>query len=143
MNYGLYTALEDLIDNYLDNPQAEGLVSMEVPPCLARFDANVELHLFRIIQQACDNALQHAHADSIRIYGLIEENRVALTVEDDGIGFPLGQETDMAHILVKKHFGLVSMIERGKLIGADVQIASNPGAGTKVSVLWEPVYYWT
>jgi PAS domain S-box-containing protein len=138
LNYGLYAALEDLFDSMMDNPQAENIFTMEVPPSLARFDLNVELHLFRIIQQACDNAIQHAKARHIRVYGQVEINRVNLTVEDDGIGFRLGTETDLAHVLAQKHFGLVSMLERAKLIGAEVHIESHPGAGTQVRVLWEP-----
>jgi PAS domain S-box-containing protein len=143
LNYGLHAALEDLFDHLLDSPLAEGVLTMEIPPSQVRFDPHVELHLFRIIQQACENALQHAQAKSIRIYGLIVEKYIEIIVEDDGVGFPLGYEPDLAHILAQKHFGLVSMLERGKLIGADVQISSNPGAGTKVRVLWEPGYSWT
>jgi signal transduction histidine kinase len=93
--------------------------------------------LFRIIQQACDNAIQHAKAQNIRMYGELAEDHVSLTVEDDGVGFTLGDETDLDKVLAQKHFGLISMFERGKLIGADVQIISQPGAGTKVQVLWE------
>ena len=137
LNYGLYAALEDLFDRMMENPQAEDVFTMEVPASLERFDLNVELHLFRIIQQACDNALQHAKARHIRVYGQVEKSRVNLTVEDDGIGFRLGTETDLAYVLAQKHFGLVSMLERGKLIGADVQIVTHPGAGTQVRVLWE------
>ena len=70
-------------------------------------------------------------------YGQIDQHRVTLSVEDDGIGFPSNQETDITQILAKKHFGLISMVERGKLIGADVRILSNPGLGTKVCVSWE------
>jgi PAS domain S-box-containing protein len=143
LNYGLYAALEDLLDTLMDNPQAVEILTMDVPPSQARFDPSVELHLFRIIQQACENALQHAQAKSIHIYGLIAENRVEITVEDDGVGFMLGQEMDLAHILAQKHFGLVSMLERGKLIGAQIKLSSNPGAGTKVHVLWEPTFSWT
>jgi PAS domain S-box-containing protein len=137
LNYGLYAALDDLFDSMMNNSQAEDIFIMEVPPSQARFDLNVELHLFRIIQQACDNAIQHAQARHIRVYGQVEKNRVNLTVEDDGIGFRLGTETELAHVLAQKHFGLVSMLERGKLIDADVQIDSHPGAGTQVRILWE------
>ncbi len=143
LNYGLYAALEDLLDYLMDNPQAAGILTMDIPPSQVRFDPIVELHLFRIIQQACENALQHAQAKSIHIYGLMAENRVEITVEDDGVGFMLGQETDLAHILAQKHFGLVSMLERGKLIGAVVKLSSTPGAGTKVHVRWEQTYSWT
>jgi len=126
-----------LHDNMMDNPLAEDIFSMEVPASMARFDLNTEMHLFRIVQQACDNALQHAQARHIRLYGEVSECCVNLTVEDDGIGFQLGTETDLANVLAQKHFGLVSMLERGKLVGADVQITSHPGAGTQVHVLWE------
>jgi signal transduction histidine kinase len=138
LNYGLHAALEDLLDSMMDNPQFGSKFTMDVPASLARFDPNVEMHLFRIIQQACDNALQHAQAQHIRVYGKIEAGCINLTVEDDGIGFQLGTETDLAYVLSKKHFGLVSMLERGKLTGAEVQIISHPGAGTLIRVLWEP-----
>ena len=137
LNYGLYAALEDLYDRMMDNPLAEDIFTMEVAPSQERFDSNVELHLFRIIQQACDNALQHAQAHHIRVYGQVEKSRVNITVADDGIGFRLETETDLVNVLAQKHFGLVSMLERGKLIGAEVQIDTRPGAGTQVRVLWE------
>lgn len=138
LNYGLHAALDDLFDNLMDNPHTEGELSMEIPASLARYDSNVELHLFRIVQQACDNAIQHSQARHIRLYGVLDEQRVNLTVEDDGIGFTLRAETNLDKVLAQKHFGLVSMLERGKLIGADVQIISHPGAGTQVRVLWAP-----
>lgn len=137
LNYGLYAALEDLCDNLTDNPQVEDILTMDIPPSQSRFDTNTELHLFRILQQACDNALQHAQADHIRIHGEINDHLVDITVEDDGIGFQPGSEIDMAQVLAKKHYGLVSMLERAKLIGANVKFFSNPGAGTQVRVLWE------
>jgi PAS domain S-box-containing protein len=137
LNYGLYAALEDLGDTFLDNPQLAVKFEIDIPASLARFDSTVELHLFRIIQQACDNAIQHAQAHQIRVFGRIDENCITLCVEDDGKGFQLGAEMDLAHILAQKHFGLVSMLERGKLIGADVHISSCPGAGTQVQVHWE------
>jgi len=87
LNYGLFAALDDLFDNMMDNPQAEGHMTMEISPSLVRLDLNVELHMFRIIQQACDNAIQHSKAEHIRIYGDIDENCVELTVEDDGLVF--------------------------------------------------------
>jgi signal transduction histidine kinase len=121
----------------MDNPLAEDIFTMEVPPSQERVDVNVELHLFRIIQQACDNALQHAQARHIRVYGQVEKSRINLTVEDDGIGFRLETETDLVNVLAQKHFGLVSMLERAKLIGAKVQIDTHPGAGTQVHVVWE------
>jgi two-component system sensor histidine kinase UhpB len=136
LNYGLHAALEDLFDRFMDNPQNEFILTMDIPPNLARYDTNVELHLFRIIQQACDNAVQHARAHNIRIRGRIEEDWVDITVEDDGIGFLLDPDPDLAHVLAQKHFGLVSMLERGQIIDANVTLSSQPGIGTQVRVYW-------
>jgi len=59
----------------------------------------------------------------------MDGGRVALCVADDGRGF------DAAATLGDRHaFGLIGMRERAALLGADLQIASQPGAGTQVRV---------
>ncbi|MCH7663887.1 MAG: hypothetical protein IH859_08480, partial [Chloroflexi bacterium] len=111
-------------------------VQVDIPRSDARFDSNVELHIFRIIEQASENALRHSQTDKLHIFGDIESDRIHLTVEDDGDGFVVDPGIDLVNLLEKKHFGLASMIERATLINAEVEINSETQKGTRVSVRW-------
>lgn len=137
LNYGLRPALDELADETLTLGTGT-VIHLEVPPTEVRYPAMIELHLFRIIQQACQNALQHAEAKTIRILGSLEPEQVDLTVEDDGRGFTTGDQLDLAALLANKHFGLAGMHERAALIGAKMTITSAPGRGTRVQVTWSP-----
>lgn len=98
--------------------------------------ADVHIALYRIAQEALNNALRHAHAANISIRlsrscaGSNDAAQgLALTIHDDGRGFdPLFTPAD--------HFGLGIMTERAESIGANFTIESRPGAGTRVSVVW-------
>jgi signal transduction histidine kinase len=136
LTYGLYAALEELTDDLSDRFGVSLAVRFDIAPSEARFPIRVEQQLFRIIQQACENALRHARTEDLYVYGAIQTNRVSVTVSDHGVGFDLGQDIDWAQLQQDKHFGLIGMYERAKLIGADLQIQSQPGQGTTVSVQW-------
>jgi two-component system sensor histidine kinase DegS len=137
LNYGLRPALDELADETLTLGTGT-VIHLEVPPTEVRYPAMIELHLFRIVQQACQNALQHAEAKTIRILGSLEPEEINLVVEDDGQGFTTGDQLDLAALLANKHFGLAGMHERAALIGARMTIASAPGQGTRVQVIWSP-----
>jgi signal transduction histidine kinase len=137
LDMGLDVALEELADQ----PEAQigGKIdiqtSLEVPKPV-NYDQTVELHLYRIIQQACRNAFEHAEAKSILVSGTLKEDRINLTVSDDGSGFPLNGLPDLGALLANHHFGLANIFERAKLIGADVAIESEPKQGTKLKIVW-------
>ncbi|MGH2541328.1 MAG: sensor histidine kinase, partial [Ardenticatenaceae bacterium] len=101
----------------------------------ARYDPQSEHHLFRILQQALENALRHAQAQSISLYGCLQPERIDITVEDDGIGFPAGEQPNLAAFLARQHFGLATMFERAALIGARIEITPSP-RGTRVRAQW-------
>jgi signal transduction histidine kinase len=93
-----------------------------------RMDGELEQALFRIAQEALNNALKHAGARRIDVE--LDLGRGArLTVADDGAGF---DPTSMA--AKSKRLGLTSMRERAEAIGASFSIESRIGAGTRVSV---------
>ncbi len=140
---GLGMGLYDLADD-IENQSSDQLpVKIKLQPEMdwstaqvPRYPPNVELNIFRIAQQACQNALKHAQARQIQIQGLLEPNFVSLTIQDDGVGFAGSDKIDLTWLLTNKHFGLVGMQERGALIGANVQITSKPGHGTQIKVVW-------
>jgi signal transduction histidine kinase len=84
--------------------------------------------LYRIAQEALNNALKHAFAtrETVRLFA--QDGLVALEIEDDGRGF------DVAAAEGKGGMGIASMRERTRQLGGELCISSGPGGGTKVSV---------
>jgi signal transduction histidine kinase len=134
LNYGLRSALDELADEAPTQAQAEATILVDLVDADVRYNPQIELHLYRIAQEACKNALQHAQAKTIRISGSLRPDCFDLTITDDGAGFSRGQQLGLDSLLADKHFGLAGMIERARLIGAHMDIASMPGEGTRVRV---------
>jgi len=101
-----------------------------------RYSENVERNVYRIVQQACENALQHAKAGRISIIGTLASRAIELEVADDGVGFDAKPGFELDDMLANKHFGIAGMIERAMMIGGKVGIDSAPNKGTRVRVLW-------
>jgi signal transduction histidine kinase len=99
----------------------------------ARLPLDVEEGLYRIALEALNNALKHARAQNINVYLRQQDppqGTVALTITDDGAGF------DPATARQQGGLGLLAMKERAEAIGAALNIGSETGNGTKVSVVW-------
>ncbi len=107
-------------------------VSLDIRGPEERLPNYVEVAIFRIIQEAVGNALQHASPNAVRV--LIEAGNAELrvTVQDDGTGFDT--ETALADARERKTVGLAGMYERAEAIGADLQIRSEPARGTTVTL---------
>jgi len=89
----------------------------------------IEGELLRIGQEAITNALKHAAPHHVGVALLFAERQVGLVVTDDGIGF------DAARVGIGSgRFGLVGMRERAAQLGAQLEIASSPGKGTRISL---------
>jgi signal transduction histidine kinase len=137
LDFSLPSALNELVDEASDRITGGAEIELNLLPSDARYPPEVELHLFRIVQQACQNALQHAEAQRICIRGYFEPEKVELLVEDDGKGFAMDKDPDLSWLLASRHFGLATMHERAALIGARLQIVSHPRQGTQVRLVWE------
>lgn len=83
--------------------------------------------ILRIIQQAVQNAIQHAGPCAIELYGSVSNGGLLIEVRDSGRGF------DSSNI-PSGHFGVSSMKERAESIGAELQIRSDSGRGTVISL---------
>ena len=88
-----------------------------------------EMTVYRIVQEALNNALKHAAATSITVSIRNSADQIEVQVVDNGVGF------DPADPARKAGLGLTSMRERADELGATLQIRSILGAGTGVSVL--------
>jgi signal transduction histidine kinase len=127
---GLMTALEMLAR---ETSEAHGLqVDFKRIGQERRLRREAELALYRIAQQALSNVVRHANARSASLGVDFSASAVNLDVRDDGIGFKMPRyPTDLAP---SGHFGLLGMHERADLIGARLDVHSEPGSGTHISV---------
>ena len=90
------------------------------------FTAIEGMHLFRVVQEAINNALKYANPTSIKVQFDEVEKKLLLTIKDDGIGFE--KET------VQLGNGLYNMQKRMDEINATIDIHSEPTKGTEITV---------
>lgn len=88
--------------------------------------APVDKTLYRIIQEALTNISKYAEATSVEIKLVASHDQVCLTVQDNGKGFSLDQETS--------GFGLQSMQERAAALDGDFHLTTHPGGGCQIVV---------
>jgi len=138
---GLISSLRILGEEFARG--AEETLSLELPAEEVSLAPAPALALYRIAQEALNNALKHARARQIGVHlrrvdgagGADGETRmaVALTVRDDGRGFdPLAGPPNDG----RQHFGLKIMAARAERLGGQLDIQSAPGAGTRVRLTW-------
>lgn len=87
-------------------------------------EEDVTTHLYRIAQEAVNNARKYAEASQVAVRLREEDDAVVLEVEDDGTGFDPSASSE--------GLGLRSMRHRAELLGAALTIDSSPGEGTLV-----------
>ena len=95
-----------------------------------RLTDNTAHAILCIVRELAINAVRHGHAGSVRVAGCIEDAKLLFSVSDDGCGF----DPKTAPGGAQGHFGLQGIGERVDLLHGTLVIASEPGAGTKVSV---------
>ena len=97
-----------------------------------RFPPEVELPLFRIVQEALNNIRRHAHASEAQVLMEFDGDEAKVTISDNGQGFELrGGVDDLPRI---GKLGLAGMRERARLLGGTLKVKSTPGEGTTLIV---------
>lgn len=89
----------------------------------------VQYNLLRIASEAVNNSVKHSGAKIIEVTLAVTAEALQLAVKDDGTGF--SRENGNAR---PGHYGLIGMKERAAQIGAELNLVSEPGRGTTVSV---------
>ena len=98
-------------------------------------EKHVEVTLFRIIQEGLNNIHRHAGVSEGRLRLLFSPNDLSILISDEGRGFDMAETEEMRKSGTGNgHFGILGMEERAKLIGASLNVISNPGEGTKIHV---------
>jgi PAS domain S-box-containing protein len=93
------------------------------------YPSQVEISLFRIVQEALNNVAKHAHATQVDIILDDNEDEVSLTIRDNGVGISEDQKKNYQAV-----HGLRGMRERAAYLGGRIEITSAPDRGTKINV---------
>ena len=140
LGYGLKAVIDELADNLMERSKDTVKIAVDLQTDGSRYPEKTELHVFRIVQEACENALRHAHATHIEILGHLFSGQINLILQDDGVGFDVDRDLHLDTLIANKHFGLVGMIERATLVGAEIKFTSAPRKGTEIVVKWSSEY---
>jgi len=128
---GLLPAL-DMLAGDVGRSAGAPQVKLDVVGTPRRLPADMELAVYRIVQEALSNVVRHAGATTARVRMEFGGEGLTLTVEDDGVGFAV---PDTPHALAHDgHFGLMGMRERALRFGGHLSLRSQPGGGTTVVV---------
>lgn len=94
-----------------------------------RFVSEIEIAVFRIIQEALTNVARHAKTDSVSVGLKFEDQKIKIDIVDEGQGF------DPDYVDNTAHMGLSSMHERAYAVGGLLEITSVPGRGTRIHAI--------
>ena len=97
-----------------------------------RLDYDIEINLYRLVQEALNNVRQHAQARSVTVRLVASYPSIILRIEDNGLGFDV--EGRVIRAASEKRMGLDSMKERVSLLNGDLKIQSRLGEGTKIII---------
>jgi signal transduction histidine kinase len=105
-------------------------LKLQLPAQVIGLSHEVELQLYRVAEEALHNVARHAHATRVSLTLQQDQTGFQLLISDDGRGFDASMQA------TGSHYGLTGMRERAALIGAHVEVRSQPGKGTSVR-LWK------
>lgn len=119
MREGFSSALRELVESSFAAYSFEGDDNVEL-------DQEVAVNLFRISQEIVNNISKHAEASFVKVAVKTSAKQISLTFEDNGKGFD--------PMKVKKGAGLVNIMTRAEVIGAEVNISSQTGRGSVINI---------
>lgn len=109
-----------------NNSISVSITTENIPP--REFSNDEKIIIYRIFQEAINNALRHAKPKKISVE--LSANPFAMSVSDDGIGFDAQKNG-------QNSLGLSGMTRRAKIIGFKIEIQAQPGKGTTIRLIEE------
>jgi PAS domain S-box-containing protein len=127
---GLVAVLRDSSAEFIKRTRIS--LNLTCVPLVARLPGDIELTLYRILQEALKNVENHATARHVTVCLTQPAGFIQLVIHDDGIGF------DPDHHPAKRHgksgLGLLSMRERANYVGGVLEVESVRRSGTEIKV---------
>lgn len=125
---GLGAALEALGERTMASGSAEVKIELDLAIETGRHDARlvgeIEDTVYRLVQEALNNAVQHGEAECVTVEAVERDGALRVRVGDDGRGFDPHAPSE--------GFGLLGMRERVELAGGKLDLSSVPGGGTTI-----------
>jgi signal transduction histidine kinase len=112
---------------------------LEITGSFVELTESRRIVIFQIVREALANIREHSGAEHVRVRVVEREGSVEVSVEDDGRGFD--REAVLLEATALRRFGLTGMLERVQMLGSELMVESEPGAGTRVSFVldaWQP-----
>jgi two-component system sensor histidine kinase UhpB len=122
---GLQDALEDLIERFSVGNDLEVKLMYEVGDGYYG-DSKIELMFYRIIQEQINNIIKYAHAKNAVISFRKDEDKIYLTISDNGVGFDTTK--------TRKGIGLINIANRVSLYSGTLKVISSPGEGCTLEI---------
>lgn len=127
---GFYNALKIEIEKIARSKKCD--INFEEEGNMIFIDAQKELILFRIVQEALNNILKHASASTISIRLKYDVSHICLFIEDNGVGFNTSEKERQKGNKINN--GLINMRTRSAMINGTLEVNSVEGRGTRISV---------
>lgn len=127
-DFGLQLALKHFATEFSRRHKIKVTVSI-VGLASRRLPQIFEVKVYRITQEALNNARKHAGASLVRVALRVKSNALTLKITDNGCGFDVAR---LGNKLSGEHLGLQSMKERASLVGGQLTVRSNVKRGTEI-----------
>lgn len=127
---GLFPVMEDTSRQFEERTGIA--VSLSLPPLAGRLPPDMEITLYRVLQESLRNVEKHSHARSVIVRLDHDDGFFHLAIRDDGIGFDSKRKP--AHTADMGGLGLLGMRERAIHMGGTLDISSRPQGGTRVEL---------
>ncbi len=128
--HGLINALQSEVDVIKKSGLLEADLEMSGEPVY--LDAETDLILLRIFQEACNNIIKHANAKKIDVDLYYKPDELLMKITDDGNGFDI--DAVRSNKEIRKMSGLKNLETRAQLINATFEIISFPKVGTTINI---------
>jgi two-component system NarL family sensor kinase len=123
------TGLAQVIKQFIENIENDTIaINFYSKGFDAPFDDTIEIILYRVLQESVNNVMKHANASRLDVSLIRDADNISLTIEDNGLGF------DIANPETRNGMGLNNLRSRINFLKGKVELDSQPGRGTLVSV---------
>ncbi|MEE4194623.1 MAG: sensor histidine kinase [Anaerolineae bacterium] len=122
---GFEQAMYHLVEGM--QPENSSMIELFISRSIPMLTKELEHTIYRIVQESIKNALQHAHAKSIKVSIDMSQHTMRVVVTDDGEGFDLKKRT------THRGYGLFGLTERAEMVGGKLDVRSTESEGTTIT----------
>lgn len=124
---GIIQSIQNLVDQ--TNLRCSFILTSELDPSIQWLDKEVDLALYRVVQELLNNAMEHSQATKVELTLRKNDRSLSLIYHDDGVGFDMAVLNDSF-----KTMGLFGVKERVRSLGGTIEIGSAEGRGLSVHI---------